>query len=272
MRVIAEHVCYGGRNMLSLCVTFLRYLAAWLFTLVASTWACLAMVLFGPKRGWLLSCHFWARNTLKIVGVRLNIEGVENLRGPALFISNHQSLIDVVFLPAILPGTVRFVAKKELLFIPIWGWGFALGGAVLIDRTKPREALKNMRRGLRRLPKGWSLVIFPEGTRPKDGRMLPFKRGAFRIAVETRLPIVPIGMDGARDIVPPHGWLVRSGEVRVTVGRPIDTRSWRSESLAEHVAASRAAVQRCVDRSVARRGENATDSPDVVQAGARVGR
>ncbi|HET6346762.1 MAG TPA: lysophospholipid acyltransferase family protein, partial [Myxococcota bacterium] len=239
--------------MLRLTVTFVRYVLAWINTLAFSILACILAVLIGPSRMWVFTSRRWAVSTLWLVGVRLNVEGLANLKGPALFIANHQSLIDVVFMPALLPRTVRFVAKKELRRIPLWGWAFAAGGAVLIDRKNPRAAISNIREGLKRLPKDWSLVVFPEGTRTQDGSMRPFKKGAFHMAVETGLPLVPIGMDGAREIVPRDGWLVRSGEVRVVVGKPLDTRGWTNESLDQHMAEGRAAVQRCVDRAVARR-------------------
>lgn len=232
---------------------FVRYLVAWLYTLFMSLSSCVLCCVIGPSRMWTIMAGAWGRGTLFLLGVKLEIEGEEHLRGPAVFISNHQSLIDAVFMPAILPPTVRFVAKRELLLIPLWGWAFAAGGAVLIDRNNPRQAISSLRRGLRRLPKGWSLIVFPEGTRSKDGQMRAFKKGAFHLAVETHLPLVPVGMDGARDIVPPDGWLVHGGVVRVTVGAPIDTTAWGYEHVAAYMADGRAAVQACVDRSIARR-------------------
>jgi 1-acyl-sn-glycerol-3-phosphate acyltransferase len=244
--------------MLQMTLTFVRFLAAWIFTLFISVTACVLTVTIGPSRMWTTICKPWARGSLWLLGVKLNVEGLDNLKGPALFIANHQSLIDVVFMPALLPRTVRFVAKKELLLIPFWGWAFAAGGAVLVDRKNPRAAISNIRAGLKRLPKGWSLVVFPEGTRTKDGSIRPFKKGAFHMAVETGLPIVPVGMDGARDIVPPDGWLVRGGEVRVVVGKPIDTTGWSNGTLEQHMAEGREAVQACVDRAIARRREDST--------------
>ena len=232
---------------------FARYLVAWVYTLVISVCSCLLCILIGPSRMWTLMARPWGRGTLFLLGVKLQIEGAENLRGPAVFVSNHQSLIDVVFMPAILPKTVRFVAKRELLLIPFWGWAFAAGGAVLIDRSRPRQAIEAMRRGLRRLPQGWSLIVFPEGTRSKDGQLRQFKKGAFHLAVETRMPVVPVGMEGARDIVPPDGWLVHGGTVQVTVGQPISTAAWSFDSIDAHVAEGRAAVQACVDLCRARR-------------------
>jgi 1-acyl-sn-glycerol-3-phosphate acyltransferase len=233
--------------------TFVRFLAGWAYTLIMSTLACVFMLLLGPSRGWLLICRPWACGSLWIVGVKLEIVGAEHLKGPAVFVSNHQSLIDVVFLPAILPRTVRWVAKRELQWVPLWGWAFARGGAVLIDRNNPRSAIFNIREGLKRLPKGWSVVVFPEGTRSYDGKLKRFKKGAFHIAVETGMPVVPIGMDGADDIIRVGDWLVRPGVVRVTLGKPISTVGWTNDDLDGHIAEVRGAVQECINASIARR-------------------
>ncbi|RYF04252.1 MAG: 1-acyl-sn-glycerol-3-phosphate acyltransferase [Deltaproteobacteria bacterium] len=244
-------VCMGA---FKLCIVFIRFLLAWAFSLLVGLYVCLISLLIGPKRAWWYTARPWARITLWLVGVRLRIEGEEHLRGRGcLYISNHQSLIDVVFLPAIVPPGTCFVAKRELLLIPLWGWGFGMSGAILIDRKRPREAIAQMQAGLRKLPRGWGVLIFPEGTRPKDGVMRPFKRGAFHLAAATHMPIVPIGMDGARDIVPPNGWLVRPGEVRVTIGPPLQTHDWDTASAAAHAAEGFAAVSQCVQASVARR-------------------
>src|SRR4051812_22409102 len=135
--------------MLNEAVTFCRFVVAWLFTLWVSLVACVTALVVGPKRMWVRTAKRWARITLKLVDVRLHIEGSENLAGPAIFVSNHQSLIDVVFMPAILPATVRFVAKRELLWIPLWGWAFAYGGGVLVNRKNPRAALQSLRAGIK---------------------------------------------------------------------------------------------------------------------------
>ena len=236
--------------------TFSRFVVAWVFTLCVGAGVCLGSVVVGRHRMWVFSARRWARTTLWLVGVKLRIEGAENLKGPAVFISNHQSLIDVVFMPAILPPEVKFVAKRELLLIPLWGWGFAAGGAILIDRSKPRRAMADMAAGVQKMPKGWSVTIFPEGTRPKDGQLKPFKRGAFYIAAKTGLPVVPVGLDGARDIVPPDGWLVRPGEVRVVVGAPIPSAGWDTQDLGGPTELCRDAVKVCAEQAAQARQQD----------------
>jgi 1-acyl-sn-glycerol-3-phosphate acyltransferase len=235
--------------VLSSFVALVRFLAAWLYTLLCSS-LCMLISLCGlPRLGWLIAMHPWGNGSLKILGIRINITGNEHFVGPALFLSNHQSLIDVVFLPAMMPRRSRWVAKKELQRVPFWGWAFGTSGAIFIDRKNPRAAIESIKEGLKVLPPDWSVVIFPEGTRSKDGRMLPFKKGALHIALQSRLPIVPIGIYGARHIVPKDKWLIRPGVVEVTAGPRLDPSHWTLENGDEHLAEMRAAVEACVEAS-----------------------
>ena len=236
-----------------LAIIFVRFLVAWGYSLGIGALACLLALVIGPQRMWLTICNPWARGTLWLVGVRLHVSGQAHLRGPAIFIVNHESLIDVVFMPAILPRTTHFVAKKSLRWIPLWGWALAASGAVLVDRARPRQALASLRAGLARLPPGWGIIVFPEGTRPSTPRLGRFKKGAFVLAMESGLPMVPIGMVGARAVVPPDGWLVRGGDVHLHVGAPIPTTAWRPDSLADHVATGFAAVEACIAQAAAAR-------------------
>src|SRR5262245_23696670 len=139
-------------------VTLLRFLLGWLFTLVMSIIACLGL-LFGPlgaKAAWLMFCRAWAVWALRIVKVHIEIVWREDLFGPAVLVSNNQALIDVVFLPAIFPKRVKWVAKRELLKVPFWGWAFS-GGAVFNDPKDPRSAAERIERGIAGLPTDWSI-------------------------------------------------------------------------------------------------------------------
>ena len=250
--------------MIATLVAFLRLLAGWLFTLGCGAATCLLALVMGPERAWLQVRLAWGRGAAFLVGTQLDIEGAENLQRPAVFVSNHESLIDVVLLPAILPRTVKFLAKKELRRIPLWGWGFAATGAILIDRQDPRGAVASIREALKTLPRGWSVMVFPEGTRSLDGQMRPFKKGAFHMAMQAGLPVVPIGLCGARDIVRKDGWLIRPGKVYVTVGKPISSAAWRPETVDDHAAQCREAVLQCANRAKARR-----ERPSLVGSPAR---
>ncbi len=230
-----------------------RFFCAWLFTLWMGVWAGFLMICISPEKGWLWSRMFWAKGTLALIGIRLDVEGAHLLRTPGVYVSNHVSLIDVVVMPALVPKTCQIVAKKELKKIPFWGWAFAKGGAILIDRKNPRQAVEHIRTAVKSLKKGWSVLVFPEGTRSLDGALKPFKKGAFHIAIETGLPVIPVGLDGVREVVPKGKWLTRPSLVCATVGEPVFPHGLTHEDVQAFTHTCHAAVASCVQRSKERR-------------------
>jgi 1-acyl-sn-glycerol-3-phosphate acyltransferase len=136
----------------------------------------------------------WARLVLRSVGISCSMENATNIvMGTSYIITpNHQSIMDFLPLLSMLPLRFRWVLKKELLSIPLFGWGLISIGAVSIDRSSPSEAFKAILGATERLKDGWSVLIYPEGTTTQDGLMLPFKRGPFILAVKTGVPILPV--------------------------------------------------------------------------------
>jgi len=230
-------------------IVLLRFSVAWVYTLLCCV-ACVAIALLGmPRQAWLIVCPLWARGVMRIIGVRVRIHGAQNLVGPALFVSNHQSLFDLVFLPAILPRQIKWIAKKEIARVPFFGWAFGTGGAIFIDRKNPMRAVDSIREGLTHLPDGWSVVVFPEGTRTRDGRLLPFKKGVFHIAMQSRLPVVPIGVFGAHGIIRPRGSVARAGFIEITVGARISTDQWETSEVDARMLELRRGVEAGVEAS-----------------------
>jgi 1-acyl-sn-glycerol-3-phosphate acyltransferase len=225
---------------------FGRFILAWGLAVGVGVLVLLLSVIIKPTTLWYRLRTPWARLTLRLLRIRLEVTGQEHLVGPKIFIANHMSLIDVVVVPAIVPRGCRFVAKRELMFVPFWGWAFASAGALLIDRRNPRLAAKSLLEGLKKLPAGWSLVVFPEGTRSRTGALQRFKRGAFSLALASRMPMVPIGIAGTHAIIGPKQWFVRSGVVRVHVGPPLDTRTWQADTLRQHIQEGQDAVAACL--------------------------
>lgn len=235
--------------MMGQAIALFRFALGWLYTLFMSGTLFTAYLVGLGWPTWVALCRHWAQGSLWSVGVRAQVEGQRHLKGPALFVSNHTSLLDVVVLPAILPRRIKWVAKRELLKVPVWGWAFGATGAILIDRRNAREAKARMGTAIRGLPDDTSVVIFPEGTRSRNGALLRFKRGVFHLALASRLPVVPIGIHGARPLVPEGQWWVQAGEVCVTVGEPLPTEGWTPEDLESSMVSIREAVQRCVNAS-----------------------
>ncbi len=169
--------------------------------------------------------RLWAPGLLRGAGARVEVEGADELDAASayLFAANHQSIIDVPALFVALPPPLRFVVKRELRAVPFLGWYIAAMGMVFVDRAGRRDAVKSMRRVPQILRAGQSIACFPEGTRSRDGAIRPFKGGSFAMAIEAGVPVVPVALIGTGGVLPPHGFHVRPGVIRVRVGRPIPT-------------------------------------------------
>jgi putative phosphoserine phosphatase / 1-acylglycerol-3-phosphate O-acyltransferase len=174
--------------------------------------------------------------SLAAAGVRVSVVGADNLwkARPAVFLFNHQSQLDVTVLGSLLRRDFTAVAKKELATDPVFapmGW---LADVAYVDRGDPAKAKAALAPAVDALRNGTSLVIAPEGTRSPTPRLLPFKKGAFHMAMQAKVPIVPIVIRNAGEIMAPRGVLISSGVVDVAVLDPIDTRRWTVRTVAKH--------------------------------------
>lgn len=166
---------------------------------------------------------FFGGGILLIAGVKVEIEGKENLDPEAnyIFVSNHQSYFDIPVLMKAIPNNVRFIYRDNLTKIPILGWGMYLGGYIPISRENVREAMKSLKSASKKITNGISVVIFPEGTRSYDGKLGEFKRGIFVLADEAKVPLVPTSVMGTINIMPRNKFRIRSGRVKVVFGKPV---------------------------------------------------
>lgn len=164
----------------------------------------------------------WSRILLGLAGVRVEVEGAENLRvgGPQVLVCNHQSLFDILALFAALPVSLRFVAKMELRRVPLFGRAMRRAGHVFIDREDRSQAVEAMTRaGERMREEGLSLGLFPEGTRSPEGRLQPFKKGAFVLAIDTQTDLVPVAVEGGAAILPKGRRQLEARPIRIRCGR-----------------------------------------------------
>jgi 1-acyl-sn-glycerol-3-phosphate acyltransferase len=177
------------------------------------------------RRGHLYHAHarFWSKGLLKIFGVRLRVHGLEQIDRSRnyIYVSNHASMIDIPIVAAGVPDDVRLIYKKELEKIPVFGWGLRWGSYIGIDRGRGAEAMKSLDAAVERIRNGVSVLLFAEGTRTLDGRLQPFKRGAFNLAVRSGVPVIPMTINGSYSIVPKHSLRIRRGTVDLYLDPPI---------------------------------------------------
>ncbi|OCC16431.1 1-acyl-sn-glycerol-3-phosphate acyltransferase [Dissulfuribacter thermophilus] len=194
--------------------------------------------------------RLWSKIIFKAARSKIDVRGQEHIPHgtPVVFASNHQSQFDIPALYLAIPIQFRFVVKKELFKIPLFGLAMKRAGYVPIDRTGGKKAVKSLRAAVRRIKSGTSVVVFPEGTRSPDGKLLPFKTGALLVALKSGVPIVPIGIKGTHKILPKGSLWVRPGEVQVSIGRPIDTTLFQGrDAKDELVRVVRQEIARLID-------------------------
>ena len=168
--------------------------------------------------------RFWSWGVLKIGGVRLRIRQVGHLdpHQTYIFMANHQSNIDIpVLVQALAPSQLRWMAKRELLRVPFFGWALWASKHIVLKRARSKDVAAAITSACEKLAQGISVVVFPEGTRSTDGRLLPFKRGGFRLAEKAGVPIVPITLNGSGRLMKRGDWHLKSGEVEIVVGDAI---------------------------------------------------
>jgi 1-acyl-sn-glycerol-3-phosphate acyltransferase len=174
----------------------------------------------------MMARRFWAPMHWRITGARMFVEPLPDIdwSKPYIFLMNHQSAMDIPCAFAALPVNIRFVAKHVLKYVPFLGWYMAMTGMIFINRSNRREAVKSLARAGERIRSGKSILAFPEGTRSRDGLILPFKKGPFVLAIEAQVPIVPMAIEGSMRVLPSDGIWLRKHPIRVKVGQPIETR------------------------------------------------
>ncbi len=208
----------------------MRYLTPVIFLLVLP----LSFAVLGPVATILSKitgdpdiCHkvarIWSGIVLFLSGIRIEVEGQENvpMDTPVIFACNHASQVDILVLYQALPVPFRFVVKEELFRIPVLGFSMRAAGYIPIDRSGGKKAVKSLQRAAKQIKEGASIVIFPEGTRTRNGRLQEFKAGAFMLAMKSGCPILPVAISGTFSILPKGSIWARPGRIKVRIGTPI---------------------------------------------------
>ena len=209
-----------------------------LYTIVLGTLS-IASSLF-EKSGYFAHwcARMWSRLILKTTGVHLDVHGLDRLDPGRtyIFVANHQSIYDIPILFWALPFQLRIIAKESLGRLPFLGWHLRRTGHMLVDRRHPGRAVFGWASQL--MSRGLSLVVFPEGTRSRDGRVAPFKGGSFYLALEAGLPVVPLSVIGSRHVMLKGRLATFPGRVKLVIHDPIETAGLdrsHARSLAERV-------------------------------------
>jgi 1-acyl-sn-glycerol-3-phosphate acyltransferase len=193
----------------------------------------------------------WARLILLICRIRVTVNGLSNIDPTQsyIFMCNHQSNFDIAVLLAHLPVQFRWLAKAELFRIPIFGRSMRAAGYISIDRFNRASAFDSIRAAAAKIKDGISVMIFPEGTRSLDGKIRPFKKGGFVMAVDAGVPIVPIVLHGTRAIMPKGRLWFQPGRVTMDILRPIATAGYTRQSKDELMKQVRTVISQVFDRS-----------------------
>jgi 1-acyl-sn-glycerol-3-phosphate acyltransferase len=190
--------------------------------------------------------RIWATMLLKITNVQVSVLGTEHIstERPQIFMSNHQSDFDIFIVLAYLPVQFRWLAKKELFRIPVFGKAMKKAGYIEIDRQNHERAMQNLAEAARKIREGKSVMSFPEGTRSKDGTIKAFKKGMFHLALQSEVPIVPITIIGAAEIMPRRSLKINPGKITMIIDQPIDVTAYSEDSRQELIERVRSAIMK----------------------------
>ena len=203
----------------------------------------------------------WAKILLLICNIKVEIIGKENiLRGkPQIFMANHQSDFDILIVLAHIPGQFRWLVKKELFHIPVFGAAMKSAGYIEIDRNNREKAMQSLAQAALRIREGKSIMAFPEGTRSRFGEIKHFKQGTFYLAIKSGAPIVPISIIGSGEIMPKRSLKIKPGKIKLVIDKPIDVKNIMLENRQELITIVRNTIIKNYDSFRAEGAQNIRD-------------
>lgn len=198
-----------------------------------------------------ITARIWAQSILMVSRVHVSVQGLSNIEPDKsyIYMANHQSNFDIPVLLGYLPVQFRWLAKAELFKIPVFGRAMLGAGYVKIDRFDQESAFESIKEAGRKMKGGVSVMIFPEGTRSKDGSIRPFKKGGFVMAVDSGVPIVPVVIRGTWSIMAKSSLQINHGQVEMALAKPIDTTGYSRETKEELMERVRTAICRGFEKT-----------------------
>ena len=206
--------------------TFITTLFLIVTTVTGSFVAFLLRLLDSSGESVLVLARYWSRGLLWAGGVKVTVTWKTPIvqdAGAFVFMANHLSTVDIWAIYAAFPFRLRMLAKKQLAHIPLFGWAMRAGRFIFIDRGNAVAARRSIDEAKKRIRDGHNVLVFPEGTRSRDGRMGAFKKGGFHLAIDAGVPVVPVSIRGSAETMPPGSLLLTPGHVEIVVGEPIPT-------------------------------------------------
>lgn len=179
--------------------------------------------------------RIWAKYLLILTNVRVQVIGIDNVQkdSPQVFMVNHHSVFDIFVLLAQIPSQFRWVIKRELFKVPVFGKALRVAGYIEVDRQHHEKALKSLDVAASKIRDGKSVMTFPEGTRSAEGAIRPFKQGIFYLAMQSGVPIVPISIIGSGDIMPKNSLQIIPKDIIMIIDRPVDVSGYNVETRHE---------------------------------------
>ena len=218
-------------------------------TIIIYIWAVLATAVIGAISAGLsfldktgnkshLGGRIWGESIIDVSGITVKVNGMHNITpGKSyIYMPNHQSNFDIPILMARLKVQFRWLAKAELFHIPFFGFVIKSIGCISIDRSNREKAIKSLKQAAETIRNGTSVVIFPEGTRSKDGSILPFKKGGIMLSITAGIPIIPVVITGTNQIMPKNKLNIKPGPVVIDILEPVETASYTGRNKEELIS------------------------------------
>jgi len=240
----------------------LRYALIVVYTVLWGVIACVLALVDRSGEAVIWVGRRWVSWILASCRIRVEHEGLEHVdpAQPVVLMSNHQSVFDIPAIVASLPVSFRFVAKRELTWIPLFGWALAAGGHVIVDRRDRERSVRSLERAAEQVRRGTNVIIFPEGTRSPSGRMREFKSGGFHLAIRAGVPVLPVSVSGSRRITPKSSLRIESGTILVRYGEPIPTASLGLDERTRLKETVREAIAAGLDPELQREAPHVADA------------
>lgn len=177
-------------------------------------------------------------------GIKMYVQGKGNVKKdePVIVVANHCSHIDIPCLVYSIPLNLHFIAKKELKRVPFLGWYIMLTGQLFVDRSNRKKSIESLKKAAKKINHGKTVILFPEGTRSETGEVGVFKKGAFHLALDAQVNVLPVHIEGTRSYWPKGSNKITPGTVTVTIGKPIITANYTKETVNEFIDDTRKAI------------------------------